>query len=157
MTPFTTMKSLLLSSLAAMAAATDLLLPLYNYPGTNGADWASVRSALAAHPSVQAKIVLNVDSGPGSGAPNSDWIAGGQALSSLSNVALVGYVPVNRTARELADAEADVSAWAAWLATYGINVSGIFVDEAPNTGDSATVDYSKQITGAVLYPFMACS
>lgn len=140
------MRPVLLSSLSAVAAATDLLLPLYNEPGTNGIGWASVQSALAAHPELQAKIIINVNSGPGSGAPSSDWIAGGQALAALANVALVGYVPVNRTVRALSDSEADVAAWAAWTANYGVKISGIFVDEAPNTGDATTVDYMQDLT-----------
>lgn len=142
------MKSFLLTSLAAAAStvtATDLLLPLYNAPGTAGADWASVSSALTAHPNLPAKIVINVDSGPGTGAPSADWIAGGQSLADLSNVALLGYVPINRSDRALADAEADVAAWASWTESYGVAIKGIFVDEAPNTECDTCVEYVQSL------------
>ncbi|KAI0134696.1 Spherulation-specific family 4-domain-containing protein [Xylariales sp. AK1849] len=143
------MKLSVISGLSATAAATDLLLPLYNAPGTSGSAWAPVQSALAAHPDLQANIVINVNSGPGnpfSTSEGADWVAGGQALGGLPNVALLGYVPVDRTNRALADAEADAATWASWISEQGVPISGIFVDEAPNSDCDTCVTYMQELT-----------
>ncbi|RYO75171.1 hypothetical protein DL764_010565 [Monosporascus ibericus] len=123
-----------LLSLASAVAATDLFLPLYNAPGTNGAAWASVREALVQHPDVSATIVINVNNGPGNGPPTADWIAGGQALGSLPNVNLIGYVHSVRCQRPVEEVQADVTAWADWR-LQDVSINGIFVDEAPNDGN----------------------
>ncbi|KAI1253783.1 hypothetical protein MGN70_004178 [Eutypa lata] len=135
-----------LLGLASAATATDLFLPLYNAPGTNGANWASVQTALASTPALSATIVINVSNGPGTGSATEDWIAGGQALGNLNNVDLVGYVHSTRCTRALADVEADVQAWADWKG-QGIAINGIFVDEAPN--DGSCVDYMRDLTAFI--------
>lgn len=132
--------------LATAAAATDLFLPLYNAPGTNGADWSSVQTALSSTPALSATIVINVDNGPGSGAASADWIAGGQSLASLANVDLIGYVHSVRCTRALADVEADVQAWADWR-DQNVAINGIFIDEAPN--DGSCVDYMRDLTAYI--------
>jgi hypothetical protein len=90
------MKTILLSALAAMAAATDLLLPLYQYPANNGGAWSPIEQALTANPSVTAKIVINPSNGPGYG-PNqgindTQYEAGTKALAPHPNAQLIGYV-----------------------------------------------------------------
>jgi NAD-dependent dihydropyrimidine dehydrogenase PreA subunit len=51
--------NLLLPAVSAVSA-TQLLLPLYNAPGSGGTAWSSVRSSLASHPSVTATLIINV-------------------------------------------------------------------------------------------------
>jgi hypothetical protein len=143
------LKLLALAGTIGLTTATEILLPLYNAPGTGGSDWASVQTALAANPGIQANIVINVDSGPGdafSGDAGADWIAGGQALGSLSNVALLGYVPVTLSNRAYADVQADVQTWASWITEQAIPISGIFVDEAPNSDCDTCVSYMEDLT-----------
>ncbi|RYP65693.1 hypothetical protein DL771_008192 [Monosporascus sp. 5C6A] len=135
-----------LFGLASAVAATDLLLPLYNAPGTNGAAWASVREALVQHPDVNATIVVNVNNGPGAGPPTADWIAGGQALGSLPNVNLIGYVHSSRCQRRVEEMQAEVTAWANWR-PQGVSINGIFIDEAPYNGNCT--DYMRDLTAHI--------
>jgi hypothetical protein len=133
----------------SIATATELFLPLYNDPGTSGSAWAPVQTALATHPDLQAKIVINANSGPGDPFSTSDganWIAGGQALGGLPNVALLGYVHTTQATRNLSDVEQDVASWASWVSEQGIPISGIFLDEAPNTECDSCVTYMRSVT-----------
>jgi Spherulation-specific family 4 len=50
-------------SLAALGAATQVLLPLYIYPLTGV--WDPVYDAIAAYPDLLFRVIVNVDSGPG--------------------------------------------------------------------------------------------
>ncbi|CAG9944737.1 unnamed protein product [Clonostachys rosea f. rosea IK726] len=140
------MRFSLLSLCAASAAATDLLLPLYTYPGTNGASWSSVASALSSNSELSATIIINVSNGPGSPFGTTDgpnWAAGGKLLADLPNVSLVGYVHCTRCQRAIADVKADIAQWASWN-SQGVHVGGIFIDEAPN--DGSCVQYMSELT-----------
>lgn len=129
---------------ATSASATSLLLPLYSSPGDDGSAWASVQTALSGNSNINATIVINVSNGPGgSDGPDAGWIAGGSALASLPNVKLAGYVHCSRCQRPAEEVKADVAAWAAWR-EHGVDVAGIFVDEAPNDGSCA--DYMRDLT-----------
>jgi hypothetical protein len=142
----------LIGATISFAAATELLLPLYNEPGTGGSAWAPVRTALAAHPKVSAMVIINVNNGPGSPfgtSQGADWIKAGKALGGLPNVSLLGYVPVNLTRRALKDAEQDVATWASWVSRQGIPIDGIFVDEAPATVNASAVAYMKSLTAYI--------
>lgn len=140
--------SLALSTAGALTygvTATQLLLPLYNVPGTNGSAWSSVHNALAANPDVTATIVINVNNGPGDpSSVTTDWIAGGKALASLPNVNLIGYVHSTLCNRPEAEVTADIASWATWPANYGVDISGIFIDETPNNG--SCVEYMRSLT-----------
>jgi hypothetical protein len=46
--------------------------------------------------------------------------------------------------RALDEVQADIQAWANWKADQGINIAGIFIDEAPN--DGSCVDYMSTLT-----------
>ena len=132
-----------LLSLASIAAATDLVFPLYTHPGTGGSNWASVRTALSSNPNLASTIVINVENGPGSGGPDDDWTAGAKSLADLPNVSLIGYVHSTLCQRPAAEVQADIQAWAAWR-DQGVNINGIFIDEAPADGNC--VDYMEGLT-----------
>lgn len=137
---------LLLSLLLGPAAvqATNVLLPLYVYPSWQGW-WDNVYAAIAANPTATFQVILNPDSGPGAsdgdGNPpepgyNSDWVAAVARLNAHPNVQTLGYAHTGYGARDDADVDADVAAWAAWNTAYAgpenISVHGIFFDEVPN-------------------------
>lgn len=87
----------LLPLFPTLAAATDFLLPLYQYPAGNGAAWQPIAQALAANPALTAKIVINPSNGPGSGPGvginDTQYVAGTQMLAAASpGVELLGYV-----------------------------------------------------------------
>ncbi|KAH8671081.1 Spherulation-specific family 4-domain-containing protein [Xylariales sp. PMI_506] len=144
------MQLLSFSLLAATTAATEILLPLYNAPGTSGSAWAPVQSAFAANPNVNAKVVINYNSGPGSlsGSDGPDWIAGADSLTSLSNVAVLGYVHCSYGERDINDVEADVATWASWV-DQGVEISGIFLDESPSTVNTTIEAYMKAVTAYI--------
>lgn len=50
-------------SLAALGAATDILLPLYIYPSSGV--WDPVYDAISDNPDVTFRVIVNPDSGPG--------------------------------------------------------------------------------------------
>lgn len=130
---------------ACGVSATQLLLPLYNVPGTDGSAWASVRNALASNPSITGTIIINVANGPGSPEQvTTDWIAGGKLLASLSNVNLIGYVHSTTCNRPETEVAADIATWATWPAKYGVGIKGIFIDETPNNG--SCVEYMRSLT-----------
>ena len=125
--------------------ATQLLLPLYNAPGTGGSAWSSVHDALAANPNITATIVINVSNGPGTpSSVTSDWITGGKALASLPNVNLIGYVHSTLCDRPEAEVTADIASWATWPTQYGVGIKGIFIDETPNNG--SCIEYMRSLT-----------
>jgi hypothetical protein len=133
--------------LAASAAATELLLPLYNHPGPDGAAWSSVQAALSSTPDLSATVIINVDSGPGDPfvtGEGRDWRRAGRALGDLPNTSLVGYVRCSRCQRPLDEVKRDVDSWASWREDQGVDVRGIFIDEAPN--DGSCVSYLSELT-----------
>ena len=132
-----------LLGLASIAAATDLVFPLYTHPGTDGTNWAEVRTAISNNPNLAATIVINVENGPGSGGPDDAWVAGGKSLADLPNVSLIGYVHSLWCQRPAAEVQADIEAWSAWR-DQGVNINGIFIDEAP--ADGTCVDYMEGLT-----------
>ena len=141
-----------LSLLAGTASATRLLLPLYNDPGTDGQSWSSVQSALSEKSDVEGTIVINVDNGPGdpfSSPAGDNWKAGAGGLGELPNVSLIGYVHVTRCNRPLEEVKEDVTEWASWNTEQGINIDGIFVDEAPN--ESGCEEYLEELTSHIRY------
>lgn len=145
------MRLSLLSLLGATTVqAVELILPLYNHPLPNGAGWSPVQQALARTPWLDATVIINVDHGPGNPfvtAERDHWITGGRGLGDLPNVSLLGYVPVARCLRPIADVQRDVATWLSWQRTYDINISGIFLDEAPN--DGGCLSYMRQVTNYI--------
>ncbi|KAL2152290.1 hypothetical protein VTH82DRAFT_5474 [Thermothelomyces myriococcoides] len=148
------MKPFLLSYLAAAAKATDVLLPLYQYPGNNGGDWDPIKNALIENPSVQATIVINPYNGPGGdgqGIEDPQYVAGTQALAALPNVRLIGYVHTStdwgqtRCNVPLEDIKANISKWSTWN-DGGVPIKGIFIDEAPVNLENNCLEYMSNLT-----------
>lgn len=91
---------------------------------------------IASHPDIEFQVILNVDSGPGSGTPgyNEDWLSDVPKLNAFSNVHTFGYVPLLYGTRATLHVVQDVKDWANWN-TYteaNISVNGIFFDSVPN-------------------------
>lgn len=151
------MKSFLLSALAATATATDLLVPLYQYPLNNGAAWSPIEQALAANPSLTAKLVINPHDGPGGpgeGLNDPQYVAGTKALGGHANAQLLGYVHTSteggttRCNMPWANITRDIRTWSAWV-DAGIPIQGIFVDEAPTATTNDCVAYMTNLTALI--------
>lgn len=138
--PTTTSSLVALAALAAAALArTNVMVPLYVYPGnttwTNPA-WSAALAAVRANPGLHFYLVINPNSGPKNTSDpsgfnggycsvaadpnyiahgcNRDWTTHLAALAALPNAQPLGYVYTNYGARPLADVQADVREWAQW-------------------------------------------
>lgn len=130
---FSTVVLLLIAVGSGRAADLQILLPLYSYPnwyaGAAVYQWDDVAAAAS---QVPITAIINPNSGPNGGPPNSDYIHGMGDLSA-AGVKMVGYVSTrygNTTERSLAAIKADVDLYENEFSTYG--VSGIFLDEVSN-------------------------
>lgn len=130
------------------AAAGDLniLLPLYSYPnwyaGAAAYEWDDVATAAA---QVGITAIINPNSGPNGGPPNSDYIRGMSDLS-VAGVKMVGYVSTaygNTALRPLADVKFDIDLYEQHFSSHGL--SGIFLDEA-STSPAKLAYYSELYT-----------
>ena len=118
---------LLLGLGRAPAAYVRILVPLYSYPAWYAPAayvWDDVAAAAARVP---VTAIINPDSGPGGGPPNSDYEHGLAELRA-AGVVLLGYVATGYGARPAADVKADIDLYDAYF-----DVAGIFLDEADNT------------------------
>jgi hypothetical protein len=148
------MKPIILTTLAATATATELLLPLYQFPANNGGAWSPIEQALTANPSLTAKIVINPNNGPGGpgeGIDDPQYAAGTKALAAHANAQLIGYVHTStdlgatRCNVPWADITAAVRTWSTWV-DRGVAIRGIFVDEAPVNTANDCVAYMRNLT-----------
>lgn len=144
----------LLSMLAAPSLATKLLLPLYQYP-EDGA-WDSIYETIEGNPDLTFQVIINVDSGPGSSSPNSDFASGTAKLNSYSNVETMGYVHTLFGDASQEEINQNVSDWYSWNTYSGANVSinGIFFDEVHNIeGDDSDVTYMQSLVESATSTF----
>ncbi|TKY86964.1 hypothetical protein EX895_003641 [Sporisorium graminicola] len=107
-----------------------ILVPLYIYPLPNA--WDPLYSAIRANPTAAFTVIINPNSGPGSGsAPDSDYAAAIKTLKSTASAGqvleLVGYVPTGYGKTSATKVKADVTKYAKWPAT--VRPDGIFFDE----------------------------
>ena len=96
---------LLLGLGRAPAADVRILVPLYSYPAWYAPAayvWDDVAAAAARVP---VTAIINPDSGPGGGPPNSDY-EHGLAEQRVAGVVLLGYVATGYGARPAADVKA---------------------------------------------------
>ncbi|KAK3385887.1 Spherulation-specific family 4-domain-containing protein [Podospora didyma] len=144
----------LITALIATAAATDLLIPLYQYPLNNGAVWKPIEDAMTANPSLIHKIVINPDNGPGGkgfGIEDGWYKNGALNIATHKNAQLLGYVHtstdggVTRCNAPLAEVKANITRWSDWVA-QGVAVKGIFIDEAPADSKNDCVAYMRELT-----------
>lgn len=111
----------------APAADLRILVPLYSYPSWYAPAaylWDDVAAAAGTAPIT---AIINPDSGPGGGPPNSDYVHGLAELRT-AGVALLGYVATGYGARPAAEVKTDIDLYDAYF-----DVDGIFLDEADNT------------------------
>lgn len=107
-----------------------ILVPLYIYPLHNA--WDPLYSAIRTNPTAAFTVIINPNSGPGSGAtPNTDYA---DAIKTLRSTAatnqileLVGYVPTGYGKTSPTKVKADVTKYANWPAA--VRPDGIFFDE----------------------------
>jgi hypothetical protein len=96
-------------------------------------------------------VIVNPDSGPGSTTiPNSDFIPAIQQLNSYTNVRTIGYIPTNYGARNIDDVLRDVETYSGWSTNAtGIEMHGIFFDEAPHEYTAEVADFMSKCNAAV--------
>lgn len=134
------MRSLLgLAALAAIALArTDVMVPLYVYPGNTtwtNPNWEAAVDAIKGNPHLHFYVVINPNSGPlNTSDPsgynggycnvdnedyiphgcNRDWTTHLAAISKLSNAQTVGYVYTRYGQRPADEVKADILEWSKW-------------------------------------------
>lgn len=128
------------SAATAALARTNVMVPLYVYPGnstwTNPA-WSAAVAAVHANPDTHFYLVINPNSGPKNTSDptgfnggycnvydndtnyiphgcNRDWTTHLSALHQLKNAQTIGYVWTGYGSRAAADVKADVLEWAEW-------------------------------------------
>jgi Spherulation-specific family 4 len=103
---------------AGSAAAQNIAVPAYFYPGGSPNYWTQVDQA---GPGTLA--VLNPSSGPGSG-PDPNYLSAVRSAEA-AGITVLGYVYTNYGKRSLSTVESDVNKYYSWYP-----VQGIFFDEA---------------------------
>jgi hypothetical protein len=96
-------------------------------------------------------IIINPDSGPGNTTiPNDDFVPAIRRLNSFPNVRTVGYVHTEYGARDINDVLQDVATYSGWATNAtGIQMHGIFFDEAPHEYSADVADYMTRCNDAV--------
>jgi hypothetical protein len=124
-------------------------MPLYIYPLPG--KWDTLFQAFTQRPDLKFIVVVNPNSGPGSGnTPDSNYGPAIAKLNTYANVVCIGYVRTGYTTKTLAAVKAEVDQYAAW--STGSNtwrMQGIFFDEAPYDYNAGQVEYMKQIDAYV--------
>lgn len=135
---------------AENSTTTNILLPLYVYPGPGA--WDPVYNAIASNPSLQFQIVINPSSGPGipsssNGSSNgtnlvgydANWINATATINSFDNARTFGYVHLMNGESAIKDVEQNITTWKAWgnashpdLDGRNASIHGIFFDESPD-------------------------
>lgn len=109
-------------------------IPLYIYPNWWVGpvyQWTPLINAIAANPTLQFDVVLNVNNGPDT-VLNNDYVHGIAdlvAAASSGNLKILGYVFTSYGARPIADVKQDIDRWVNF---YGPNIDGIHLDEMAN-------------------------
>lgn len=135
--------TLLLLSLRYVLAA-NIIFPIYISPSP--AAWAPLYNAIASNPRPTFQIIINPNSGPGSGQyPSSEYIAAIKKLRTYSNVQLLGYVHISYCSRPIAAVQSDISKYAGW-SSANIGLDGIFIDEAPESYTAPDFSYLTTVT-----------
>lgn len=139
---------------AALALArTDIMVPLYVYPGNmtwTNPEWSAAVEAIRDNPDLHFYIIINPNNGPRNTSDstgynggfcqvynntdyiphgcNRDWTTHISAISKLSNAQTIGYVYTNYGQRPMEETKADILEWSQW-------------DEAPtwNAGEMADI------------------
>ena len=127
-----------------------IMVPLYVYPDGKGLSaWKSLTTIIRNHPQVQYLVIINPDSGPGSGDyPDSNYIDGVSKLNTFDNVNLVGYVDTWYTSVPLDTVYANIDKYANWAnyADANITINGIFFDDMTNNANHTAYDYMSSVS-----------
>lgn len=96
-------------------------------------------------------IIVNPDSGPGNDSlPNDDYLPAIQKLNAYPNTRTVGYVRTDYGNRNLSDVLQDISTYSGWAnSRQGIQMHGIFFDEAAHDYTSEVAEYYRTANDAV--------
>ena len=112
---------------AAQAVDLSILVPLYSYPSWYNPPTYLWDDVAAAANQVPLTVIINPNSGPDGGPPNSDFVVGLNDLRS-AGVTILGYVYTSYGARNITNVKADID-----LYDQHFNIHGIFLDEVANT------------------------
>nr|OQO24450.1 hypothetical protein B0A51_10169 [Rachicladosporium sp. CCFEE 5018] len=128
---------------------SEILLPLYIYPLAGA--WEPLYNALNATTDLTYTVVINPESGPGNATtPNSDFLPAIQRLNSYPNAKTVGYVRTGYGNRSIDDVLQDVETYSGWATSAtGIQMHGIFFDEAPYAYSAEILEYMTRCNEAV--------
>ena len=126
-----------------------ILLPLYIYPSLNA--WKPLFDNATAYVNdLTFLAIINPNSGPGGqNCPNSDYIAAVKSLNTHPNIVALGYVHTTFGKESQAALQNNITRYQNWSKPTtangcGIQVNGIFFDEAPTQASSVT--YMKTIS-----------
>lgn len=120
---------------------------MYIYPAEGA--WNPLYEAIEKHPSHEFTVIINPASGPGAGdLPDSNWIREIKRLNGYENVRSIGYIAITYGKRDLDAAKKDIETYENW-AGGGLNLQGIFVDEAPSFANDHTVEYVRELVETV--------
>ena len=110
-------------------------------------------SSVKAHPTVQFTVIVNPNSGPGSGElPDEAFLAEVPKLNAYDNVRTVGYVKTGWAEDDLNTVLAEIATYAAWASKANdplMGVDGIFFDETPSEYDDAKHEWLNTAVQAV--------
>ena len=100
---------------------------------------------IAAYPNVSFTVVINPFNGPGlDDLPDANYQREIPKLTCHANVKVVGYIHTTWAKRDLALVLKDIEKYAQWPECSGLpdlKISGVFVDETPNTYDAEAEAY----------------
>ena len=143
----TFLPTLLLLLFISPTTPLSILLPFYIDPNTSPTSWTALNTAITNHPSVQWRIIINPNSGPGTSASQPSDPAYVDAISSLNthaNVITLGYVPTGYAGRASADVMADTDVYASWrtadTADTNTTIAGIFLDEVISADETQATE-----------------
>ncbi|KAF1348157.1 Spherulation-specific family 4, partial [Delphinella strobiligena] len=125
-----------------------IALPLYIYPTPSA--WSPLYNAIAANPQTSFNVIINPSNGPGSPAPDENYISALNLLNNHTNVDVYGYVHLSWGDRSLDALDSDIRDYGTWTthnSNFGIRLDGVFLDEAPT--DISYVSYTAAVASSV--------
>ncbi|GAA5840339.1 hypothetical protein JCM9279_002350 [Rhodotorula babjevae] len=123
----------LLAAAAAVASATKVILPLYEWSEDC---WPELQQAAAENPSLEFILIFNPNSGPVTDATDPSLYCVPRLRKLLPTSTFIGYVPTGYGERSAAAVKADVATYKKWSsikvdsAGSTAKLDGIFFDEA---------------------------
>lgn len=114
-----------------------VLIPLYSYPSWYNSESYTWGKLAESAKKIPITAVINPSDGPGTEAPNRDYVKGLQQLRE-GKVTLLGYVATNYGKRSLTKVKSDIDLYSRY---YQLN--GIFLDEAAS--NAGQIDYYQKI------------